>query len=205
MVSLEQVSRRAFTDPSWFLKSVLGAFLLVTPLCFFAFGYIYRLAEQGRRGEMLDLPDWDNWLEMLRHGLRFLALIGILTVAPLLLSWLLSWPWHALLGRLAYLPIAPVALIAVPLTSAALYQYQRREDFRDALRIATLFRMVVAARHFLVIPTLAFVGLLIVLLPLLPYALFTGGALISYYYALMFHEVEQRGRAAASGRAVIRR
>ena len=65
--------------------------------------------------------------------------------------------------------------------------------------------MVVAAREFLVIPTLAFIGYIFVLFPLLPYALFTGGALISYYYALMFHEVEQRSRAATSGRATLRR
>jgi len=204
MESLEQVSRRFFADPSWLIKSVFGA-LLVFPIPVFALGYIYRLAEQGRRGEVVDIPEWDNWLEMLRHGLRFLALICILVVAPIFVSWLISWPWHAVLGRLAYLPMAPVALLTVPLTSAALYQYQRREDFRDALRIPLLFRMIVAARHHLVVPALAFIGFALVLLPVLPYALFTGGALISYYYALMFHEVEQRGRAAASGRAVIRR
>jgi hypothetical protein len=96
-------------------------------------------------------------------------------------------------------------VFAGPITAAGLYRFQRHEDFREAFRVAVLFRMVIAAREFLVVPTLAFIGFLFVLFPLLPYALFTGGALISYYYALMFHEVELRSRAAASGRAILRR
>lgn len=205
MVSLEQVSRRVFADPSWFIKSLLGAFLLIPPFSFFALGYIYRMAEQGRRGELVELPDWEEWRMLFVNGIRFFAFIFVLTLVPLLLVWVATLPWHPFLGRLAYLPLIPVGLLAAPLTSAALYRFQRREDFREAFRLAILLRMVVVAREFMVVPSLALIGFVCVLFPVLPYALFTGGALISYYYALMFHEVEQRGRSAASGRAVSRR
>lgn len=206
MVTLEQVSRRAFADPSWFIKSVFGTGMLLIPgVHFWALGYVYRIAQQGRRGEMLNLPDWEDWRMLFVDGLRLFALLLVLAVLPLVAAWLVSLPWHPFLGPLSYLPMVPVVLLVGPLTAAGLYRFQRREDFREAFRIAVLFRMVVAAREHLIVPTLAFVGFLAVLFPLLPYALFTGGALISYYYALIFHEVEQRARVMASGRAVLRR
>jgi Protein of unknown function (DUF4013) len=206
MVSLEQVSRRAFADPSWFIKSVFGTGMLLIPGAhFWALGYVYRMAQQGRRGQSMDLPDWDDWRMLFVDGVRLFAIILVLTVLPLVLSWLISLPWHPWLGPLSYVPMVPVLLLAGPLTAAGVYRFQRNEDFREAFRIAMLFRMIVAAREHLVVPTLATIGFIFVLFPLLPYALFTGGALISYYYALVFHEVEQRARAAASGRSVNRR
>lgn len=206
MVSLEQVSRRVFTDPSWFMKSVFGTGMLLIPGAhFWALGYVYRMAQQGRRGERMDLPDWDDWRLLFFDGVRLFAIFLVLTALPLTVSWLISLPWHPLLGPLSYLPMIPVLLLCGPLTAAGLYRFQREENFREAFRIAMLFRMVVAAREFMVVPTLAFIGYVFVLFPLLPYALFTGGALISYYYALMFHEVEQRIRASTSGRSLLRR
>ncbi len=206
MVSLEQVSRRVFADPSWFIKSVFGTvLLLIPPFSFLALGYVYRLAQQGRRGEIVDLPDWEDWRLLFVQGVRLFAILFVLAVLPLFAAWLVSLPWHPLLGRLSYVPMIPVFLFAGPLTAAGLYRFQRRDDFREAFQVSVLFRMVVAAREFVIVPTLTFIGFVLVLFPLLPYALFTGGALISYYYALIFHELEQRARAAASGRSVLSR
>jgi uncharacterized membrane protein YesL len=206
MVTLEQVSRRVFADPSWFVKSLFGTGLLLIPGAhFWALGYVYRMAMQGRRGLIVELPDWEDWRLLFVDGLRLFAIVAVLMVLPLALCWLISLPWHPLLGPLSYLPMIPALLLVGPLTAAGLYRYQRREDFREAFRVAVLFRMIVAARDLMLVPTLAYIGFLFVLFPVLPYALFTGGALIAYYYALMFHEVEQRVRADASGRSNLRR
>lgn len=215
MVTLEQVSKRIFSEPNWFVKTVVGAILMFFPLPFvFAFGYIYRVSAMARRGEPPDLPDWEDWPALWFDGLRMVALVLGLAVVPILAGWLVALPlrvllapvpFYSMLAPFLYLPMVPGLFLSFPLTAAGLYRFQRHEDFRDAFRVAMLFRMVVAAREHLVVPTLAFIGFVFVLFPVLPYALFTGGALISYYYALMFHEVEQRARAAASGRSVIRR
>lgn len=206
MVTLEQVSRRVFADSSWFVKTVVGAFLIIVPgLHFFAFGYIYRQALVGRLGQAAPLPEWDDWRGLFVDGLRFFLIVLVLAVAPILAGWIVSLPLHPLLGPLSYMPMVPGLVLSAPLTAAGVYRFQRREDFRDAFRFPILFRMIVRTRDRLVVPTLAFLGLLFVLFPLFPYALFTGGVVIFYYYALTFHLIEAGARASASSETLIRR
>ncbi len=208
MVTLEQVSRRVFADSSWLIKTLVGTILLVVPPL--ALGYIYRVAEQGRQGRLPDLPDWDDWRGLFVDGLRFLLLLVVLTAVPIFLAWafagLLSWlfqglPFFWAFSQFLYLPLVPISILAPPLTAASLYRYQRRWDFNDAFRFPALFRMVVATKGRFVIPTLAYIGLLVVLLPVLPYALFTGGVVVFHYYALIFHQTEAASRSGASGQS----
>ena len=212
MVTVDQVSKRVFDDSSWLIKTVIGAFVLAVPP--FALGYLYRVAAQGRRGLPITLPDWDDWRGLFVDGLRFLILIVGLAIGPIILCWvlsiLLSWLLHNVPGYWAfagflYLPLVPAILLAAPLTGASLYRYQRREEFREAFRFPLLLRMVMATKARLVIPTLAYLGFVIVLFPLIPYALFTGGVVIFYYYAFTFHELEKAAHAAASASSLPRR
>ncbi|MGH8018625.1 MAG: DUF4013 domain-containing protein [Opitutaceae bacterium] len=205
MATLEQVCRRVFGDPGWLIKTLVGTLLLIVPPL--ALGYIYRLTEQGRRGQPLELPEWDDWRSLFVDGLRMLVLLVIFTIVPLVAGWfvamLLSWLLHGVplfwaFAGFLYLPLVPVLVLALPVTGASLYRYQRRWDFRDALRLSTLMRMVVATRGRLVIPTLAYIGSMVVLFPIVPYALFTGGMIVFYYYALVFHQTVTTARPAAS-------
>ncbi len=205
MATLEQVCRRVFDDPAWLIKTLVGTLLLVVPPL--AFGYIYRLTEQGRRGQPVELPDWDDWRSLFVDGLRMLLLLLIFTIVPLMAGWLaavaLSWllrgvPLFWAFAGFLYLPLVPVLVLALPITGASLYRYQRRWDFRDALSLPTLMRMVVATRGRWIIPTLAYIGSMVVLFPIVPYALFTGGVVVFYYYALVFHQTVSSARPAAS-------
>jgi hypothetical protein len=220
MITLEQVSRRVLTDQSWVLKTVIGAVLLVmAPFCLLLTlplpaGYIYRVADLGRRGLTIELPDWEGWRGMFVDGIRFLAIIGALAVLPLGVTWImtmtLTWLLQAFPGYLAfawllYLPMVPVLLFVFPLSAASVYRFQRRGEFRDAFRMEFLFRMVVATKGRLVVPALALIGLVIVLLPIFPYALFAGGLVFFYYCALVFHGIEAAARARASAQTVLRR
>lgn len=210
MASLEQVSRRLFSDPTWLIKSIIGAFLIVLPPWVFALGYLYRVAEQGRRGQSFELPDWDNWRGLFRDGIRMLVIVLAWVVLPIFIGWLvaqpLQWlPVHWFFGPLLYMPMVPGLLFGVPLAAAGLYRFHRREDFRDALHLPTLLRMVVAARGEIVVPTLAFLGFLFVLFPLFPYALFTGGLVIFYYFAMTFRQIENKTHGPASAEAGNRR
>jgi hypothetical protein len=206
MLTLEQVSKRVFSDSSWFLKSAFGTFLLIVPIAhFWAFGYMYRVALMGRLGNRGPLPDWEDWRGLFIDGFRFFAIVVIWAVIPILLAWLASLPLSRFLGPLSYMPMAPVLLLAAPLVAASTYRYQRREEFRDALRFDILFKMVVSARERLVVPTLAYIGLLFVLSPIFPYALFTGGMVIFYYYTFTFKQLEAAGRESTSSHSLIRR
>jgi hypothetical protein len=220
MVTLEQVSRRVLADPSWLLKTVVGAVLvLLAPFSLlvtlaFAMGFIYRVADLGRRGLAIELPDWDNWRGLLVDGLRFLALLGVLAILPIVVTWLMSgllaWlfegvPLYRTFAWLLYLPMVPVLLLVFPMAAASLYRFQRREEFRDAFRMELLLRMVVSTRGRLVVPSLSYIGLMVVLLPLFPYALFTGGLVFFYYCALTFHGIEAGARSRASGQSILRR
>jgi len=215
MLSLEQVSRRVFSDPSWFVKTVVGMLAMFFPLpLVFGAGYVYRVALQGRMGQPIVLPDWDDWRGLFVDGVRFLALIFLLAFIPILAGWLVSVPVRLILHWLPgywlfqaflYLPMVPGLLLAIPLTAAGLYRFQRRESFRDAVRPALLLRMVVASKGRLVIPTLAYVGVMVVLFPVLPYAMFTGGVVVFYYASSTFLQIEQAARERASAPVTIRR
>lgn len=211
MVTLEQVFRRVFSDSSWLIKTVIGAFLVFVPP--FALGYLYRVALMGRRGHPLELPDWDDWRALFIDGLRLSLIVLVLGILPIFAGWLLSLPFSVLpldwlFSPLHYMLILPGLLLAAPLTAAGLYRYQHNYDFRQAFQLVILFRMLGAAGDRLIVPTFAYLGFVFVLGPLIllvPYALFTGGVVIFYYFAQTFHQIETNARASASGRPQFRR
>jgi hypothetical protein len=215
MVTLEQVSKRIFSEPNWFVKTVVGAILMFFPVPFvFAFGYIYRVSAMARRGEPPDLPDWEDWPVLWFDGLRMLAIVLGLAILPIVAGWLVSLPlrialapvpFYSMIAPFLYLPLVPGMLLSFPLTAAGLYRFQRAEEMRDAFRIPMLLRMVVATKGRLVLPTLAYLGLVVALFPLFPYALFTGGVVVFYYSSAIFRQIEQSRRSRVSAQAVARR
>jgi hypothetical protein len=211
MVTLEQVLRRVFSDSSWLIKTVIGAFLVFVPPL--ALGYLYRVALMGRRGHPLELPDWDDWRGLFIDGLRLSVIVLVLAVAPIFVGWLLSLPFQIPLfagffNPLRYLLVLPGLLLAVPLTAAGLYRYQHNHDFRQAFQFVLLFRMIGACGAQMIVPTLAYLGFALVLGPLIllvPYALFAGGVVVFYFFALTFHQIEAGPRSTASGKPEFRR
>jgi hypothetical protein len=102
----------------------------------------------------------------------------------------------------------PGLLLAVPLTAAGHYRYQHNHDFRQAFQFMLLFRMIGACGAQMIVPTLAYLGFALVLGPLIllvPYALFAGGVVVFYFFALTFHQIEAGPRSTASGKPEFRR
>ena len=215
MVTLEQVSKRIFSEPNWFVKTVVGAVLMFFPVPFvFAFGYIYRVSAMARRGEPPDLPDWDDWPVLWFDGLRMLAIAVGLGIVPILAGWLISlplrvmlapMPFYSMVAPFLYLPMVPGLFLSYPLTAAGIYRFQRAEEFREAFRVPMLLRMIVASKGRLILPTLGFLGLIVSLFPLFPYALFTGGVVVFYYSSSIFRHIESLRRSDVSAQAVHRR
>lgn len=194
---LEPVCKRLLSDSSWILKCMLGAILLAVPVAhFFACGYLYEIVNRVRRGEEPSLPEWEDWRRLFFNGVAAFVIFLVFTAAPLFVAWMFTRPLSLMgAGWFSYLPMTPVLLLSLPLTAAALYLYQKREDYRDSFRPWVLLRMMRTLGWSLVIPTLALVGLLVSGLPLLTFTVFLAFALSGATYAAMFREVETALRA----------
>jgi hypothetical protein len=199
MPTLELVCKRLFTDSSWFIKSILGALLLVVPIAqFFAFGYLYGLIDRARRGDTIMLPEWEDWKRLFFDGIPAFVIFLVLGALPIGLALLLTWPLRVIAhgyGVFAYLPLIPAILIAGPTVVAGIYQYQKREEYADAFRFLVLGKMLRAARGRFVLPTLAFIGLMTAGYPLMTFTVFVGLAGSWTYYAASFRFIEESRRA----------
>ena len=195
MPTLEIVCKRMFSDPSWFIKCIIGALLVLIPIVnFTAFGYFYVLIERARRGEVMLFPEWEDWRTLFSTGFVFFLLFLVLFVVPVGIGWALSLPFGAALGPFSRLPMIPGVMLGAPLTVAAVYRYQRRGEFREALRIPALWAMIESTKMRLVVPTLALIGIVYVGLPLLPFVVFTGSAAVFSFYSAVFHHIEEARR-----------
>ncbi len=199
MPTLELVCKRLFADSSWFLKSIIGALLLVVPIAqFFAFGYLYGLIDRARRGDSIILPEWEDWKRLFFDGIPAFVIFLVLGALPIGIALLLTWPLRLIAegyGVFTYLPLVPAILIAGPAVVAGIYQYQKREEYADAFRFLVLGKMLRAARGRFVLPTLAFIGLMAAGYPLMTFTVFVGLAGSWTYYAASFRFIEESRRA----------
>jgi len=193
MPTLEQVCKRLFSGPSWFLKCIIGALLLAIPVAhFFAFGYLYELVARARRGDSLDFPEWDDWRRMFVNGIPAFLIFLVLGALPIGFGWLLTLPLRFLnYGVFVYLPMVPAVLLAVPLTAAGIYQFQKREEYRDAFRIWLLVTMLRSSKARFLIPTFAVAGFIVTLYPLMTFTIFVAMAGGWSFYAAFFRAVEE--------------
>lgn len=196
MPTLELVCKRLFADSSWFIKSIVGALLLVVPVAhFLAFGYLYGLIERARRGDAVILPEWGEWRRLFFDGIAAFVIFMVLGVFPLAVAWLMTIPLRWLeWGAFVYLPMVPVVMVVGPLVVAGIYQFQKREEYRDAFRLRVLGAMLRAARGRFVLPTLAFVGFVVTAYPLMSFTLFVGTGVVWIYYAASFRFIEETRR-----------
>jgi hypothetical protein len=172
---------------------MVGGLLLVVPVAhFFAFGYLYELVARARRGDNLELPDWADWRRLFINGVPAFVIFLVLGVVPLALGWALTLPLRLFsFGLFVYVPMIPGLLLAGPLTAAGIYQYQKREEYRDAFRLRVLVAMLAAGRARFLVPTFALVGFLTVGSPLMTFTIFTGLAAGWAFYAAFFRAVEE--------------
>lgn len=198
MPTLEQVCKRLFSGPSWFLKCIIGALLMAVPVAhFFAFGYLYELLARARRGDSLDFPEWDDWRRLFVNGIPAFVIFIVLGALPISIGWALTWPLRLLgYGVFVYLPMVPAVLLAIPLTAAGIYQYQKREEYRDAFRIWLLITMLRSSKARFLIPTFAAVGFILSVYPLMTFAVFVGLAASWSFYAAFFRAVEESRKSS---------
>jgi len=193
MPTLEQVCKHLFSGSSWFLKCIIGALLMAVPVAhFFAFGYLYELVARARRGDSLDFPEWDDWRRMFVNGIPAFIIFLVLGALPIAVGWMLTLPLRIMgYGVFAYLPIVPAVLLAVPLTAAGIYQFQKREEYRDAFRIWLLILMLRSSKARFLIPIFAVAGFIVTVYPMMTFTVFVGLAAGWSFYASFFRAVEE--------------
>lgn len=194
MPSLEQVCKRLFSDSTWILKAILGALLIIVPVAhFLAFGYLYALIEQARRGEVLEFPEWGDWRRLFMTGVAAFVIFLVLGVAPILAAWMLVWPLKFVFnyGAFIYLPMVPAVMLAGPLTVAGIYQYQKQEEFRDAFSLPVLVAMLRSTKSYFWVPTFALIGFLVAGYPLMTFTIFVGLSVSWTFYTVSFRFVEE--------------
>jgi len=198
MPSLEQVCKRLFSDSSWYLKVLVGGILMIVPVAhFWAFGYLYAMVEQARRGESLEFPEWGDWRRLFTNEAAAIVTFLVLGVAPILITWLLVWPLQFFhYGVFIYLPMVPAVMLSGPLTVAGIYQYQKHEEFRDAFRLPILAAMLRSTKAYFWVPTFALIGFLVACYPFMTFTVFVGFAASWTYYAVSFRFVEESRKRA---------
>jgi len=176
MASIEGLCERIFSSETALRRSLLGGLLCLTIIGLpVAAGYLYRLAQQAGRREAPELPPWSNWSELIRPGWCFLALLVVEAVTGGILWWI------GYLMVMAGLLIAPVTFVA------ALARFQLTEQWEEAAEVGTILRRVLATWQQWLLPALLFAGLIMVALPLLPFAFFLGmTVLIPYLIVIVF-------------------
>jgi len=197
MPTLELVCKRLFSDPSWLVRCAIGAILLLIPIAhFFAFGYLYQMISRARRGDAVEFPPWEDWQRLFTNGVAAFILFVILGVMPVAAAWVLTWPLRLMAyGVIVYLPLLPAVMLAGPLTAAGIYQYQKREDYRDALRLHILGAMLRSSRARFWVPTFALIGLLVVGYPLMTFTVFIALGASWTFYAAFFRSIEESRKA----------
>lgn len=175
------------------MKCLAGGVLLLIPVAhFLAFGVLYALIDQARRGQDLELPSWRGWRRLLVDGVVAFVIFVVLGAVPICAGWILSWPLRFMpIGPLRFLPLIPGVLLAAPLTAAGIYQYQGQKSFAAAFHLPELAGMLQASRGEFCVPTLALLGLAAAGYPLMSIPLFTGLAAAFTCYAKFFRMLEE--------------
>ena len=191
MPTIEQVSKRVFSDSTWLKKCAIGAVLSIIPIVnFLVLGYLYQVFALGKKGRELKLPEWDDLKGLFLDGLRFLV-VGII-FAGLPLGLVAVCTNFAFDGMIAQIPLIPVVFISGPLLSAALYLYMVKLDIADCFNIEALGLMLRGAAIQYVVPTLAYLGICLLGWPLIPIAFFVGGIFYFYLMGYAFRDLEKR-------------
>jgi hypothetical protein len=129
---------------------------------------------------------------MFVNGIPAFVIFLVLGLVPIFFGWVLTWPLRWLgWGVFVYLPMVPFLILAGPLSAAGIYQFQKREEYRDAFRIWLLVRMLRSTKARFYLPTFAVIGFITVFYPLMTFSIFVGLAVGWSFFAAVFRAVEE--------------
>lgn len=194
MPSLEEFNRKFFSDSRWLGKIIVGGLLTLSvvgmPL---VLGYFYRYAEQIRLENDLELPNWIRWEQLFVDGIKMFCIAAIFVLAPLAVILVFGWLLECLLGSWSGIfmlgMFSGFMVIVPPWCVAGILYFQRTFSLRSLLEWKTqqaITRMMVARSRKLLLPILAYNGLLLVGAPVFVFVFFLGTNLLLAYLIVIF-------------------
>ncbi len=186
MASIENIGERIFNEEDSWKKLLIGGAMCLTiiglPL---AFGYLFAYAFNLRKNALAPLPRWDNWQRMFMVGLHslavFVAWVGIPMALALIITWLFGMVPGSFLDIFSWLARAGALVVGLPMFCSALIHYQNTQEWSSLADVESIFAPVQENWIRLIIPSVAWIGLIVIGLPLLPFTFFLGMTLYVAY------------------------
>ena len=190
----EELCLRLIRQPGVVRKLLIGGLLSFVPFVnLLAFGYLHGLTVQVRRTGRFDLPEWTEWDQLFRDGLRFAVPWLTYWLLPIGLSFVLASILEGMdLGALSYLVFSVVFALSSVLFGAALYRVQTRNDFKVLLDLALILRLSALHWERMLVPVFVVAGMFFVAGPLYGFPFFIGFVLILSYTTYLFSVLESR-------------
>jgi hypothetical protein len=168
--------------------------MFVPPASILALGYLYRFLRnpQYATDGGVSLPEWEDWIRLLRDGCRLFFFVLAYAVISICLS--LAAKFLVIFSSLSFIrPTCLVfwpfmAVLLLPVFLVCLTQYQRRERVRDLLNLGHLCHYLRFVWWPWVWPALGFVGLACACQLLYGITFFIGfGVVFASYNELLRH------------------
>lgn len=191
MTIFNETCKRVLSSHNRIPKILIGLFLSFLFFLPFAYGYLYRYAQQIKQSKDFELPEWMDWKGLLIDGFRFLA-IGIpFFILPVLIGALISGLLSWLFGLIS-LPFSfsfftyALFILGIPTSISALIHFQEKEDFRSLLQLKIILTRALSSWKEWSLFLLAFFGLVIVTAPFYLPSLFFGFLILIPFLTTVF-------------------
>ena len=190
----EELCLQFIRQPRVALKLLIGGLLSFVPIVnLFAFGYLYKLTMQVRRTGRAELPEWTDWHQLFRDGIRFAVPWLAYWLLPVMVGLVLASILGGLgLGVVSYLLFSLIFAVSPVVFAAALYRVQGRNDFKALLDVALILRLSALQWSRMLVPVLAVMGIVFVVGPLYGFSFFAGFALVLSHATFTFSAFESR-------------
>ncbi|HNX28385.1 MAG TPA: DUF4013 domain-containing protein [Syntrophomonadaceae bacterium] len=177
------------SDKDWVKKIIIGCVITLVPvLNLLTLGYLLNCLQLGMQGRA-ELPEWQDWGELIKDGFFVLLIIIVYLLIPLILFPLLSF--IPIIGTI----IASILLLlAGLLLPAALASYSIKRDLTDALQVKVIYEQTTAVMQYY-LP--AYVAMVVVcsfcflITGFIPLVSFIGVLLLFYASVVFFNLIGQ--------------
>lgn len=201
MPSFNKTCESFFKEPQFLFKFLCGGLLSYIPIInFVIFGYFWKLAQDVKQSKAPSLPNFTDWGKLFIEGC-YLLLISIFFVgAPLTVGWLLTELLYGIsggyLGPFAEIPRSLAIFVSPMMWAIGIYLFLGKPDwsiffnFRN-VDMQKIKRLVLKSWKSLVVPSLAFLALLVLPpWPFFGFAFFLGGGIFLTHALLVFTSLD---------------
>lgn len=109
-----QALRFPFEDRDWIVKILIGGILLLIPIvCFFVFGYTFKVLQKAAREGVYELPAWKDWGSLFEQGFYVFLVFLIYFLIPAIVFGCSFLAWIAPYYGGAYYGAAPLAVLGI--------------------------------------------------------------------------------------------